>query len=285
MCEAYIFPGQGTQKRGMGADVFAQFPSLLLKADNLLGYSIEELCLNDKRNILNDTQYAQPALYIVNVFTYLSRIKKTKSIPNYVAGHSLGEYVALFAAGVYNFEAGLRLVMERGSVMAKAKAGGMAAIVGLDARKVAEIFRENNMSSLDIANHNSKLQIVISGPLKDINEAEDIFVAAGGSYVPLQVSGAFHSRYMEQAKEEFRKVVEKISFKSPKIPVIANLDAKPYAKEKIAHNLIQQITNPVRWTDSILYLINQGVKNFVEIGAGNVLSGLVKRIKKENKSI
>jgi trans-AT polyketide synthase, acyltransferase and oxidoreductase domains len=151
----YIFPGQGSQVKGMGADLFSAYPSHIQQADNILGYSIARLCLEDPDNQLNNTNYTQPALYIVNALSYLKKIQEDQTTPNYVAGHSLGEYSALFAAGVFDFETGLKLVQKRGELMHQATGGGMAAVIGLQNDAVDNVIKQNALSTISIANVNS----------------------------------------------------------------------------------------------------------------------------------
>lgn len=277
---AYIFSGQGSQKKGMGSDLFDEFPKLIQIADEILGYSIKQLCLEDPDQRLNLTQFTQPALYCVNSLSYLKKIKESGFNPDFVAGHSLGEFVALFAAGAYDFETGLKLVKKRGELMGNIFGGGMAAVIGLKEESVKEVLEINKLYGIDIANYNTPSQIVISATKKDIDNAKPIFEAAGAlKYTILKVSGAFHSRYMESAKEEFEKYLHTVTFNTPEIPVISNFYARPYEDTDIKTTLANQITGSVKWTESIRYLLGQGVENIIQIGPGNVLSGLVNAIK------
>ena len=277
----YMFPGQGSQSKGMGAALFAEFPDLVNKADTILGYSITKLCLEDPEQQLGKTNFTQPALFVVNALSYLKRRKEDNVLPNYVIGHSLGEYNSLFAAEVFDFETGLRLVKKRGELMAQASGGGMAAVVGLQADQVQALIAQHQLNNISIANYNSATQAVISGPKEAILAAEKIFTGAGAMlYMPLNVSGAFHSPYMDAAQTEFKTFVSQFSFGVPKIPVIANVNAQPYQADQIATNLTSQITHSVQWTQMIKYLITNGETNFIEIGPGKILTGLVKRIQK-----
>lgn len=279
---AYIFPGQGSQSKGMGKDLFSQFPDIVSQANEILGYSITELCLDDPHNQLNSTQYTQPALYTVNAMHYLKKKEEGKPSPKFVAGHSLGEYSALFAANVFDFATGLKLVKKRGELMSQAQGGGMAAIIGLPAEKIQKVLNEHDLKEVVIANYNTHSQFVISGKKRDVSKAQTIFEESGASLVvPLNVSGAFHSPFMSSAQKEFEIFVKNFKFSSPSIPVIANCSSRPYpgVDEDIALNLAKQITHPVLWTDSIQYMIAQGSDEFDEIGPGKVLSGLVRRIR------
>jgi malonyl CoA-acyl carrier protein transacylase len=279
----YVFPGQGSQVKGMGGSVFDEFRQLTSEADEILGYSIRELCLEDANLKLSQTQYTQPALYIVNALSYLSRIEKEGKKPNYVAGHSLGEYNALFAAGAFDFVTGLKLVKKRGELMSGATGGGMAAVIGLNAEQIAYVLAQNNLQSIDIANYNSPTQIVISGLKIDIERAQPIFekISDVQLFIILKTSGAFHSRYMEEARREFEVFINNFEFSQLEIPIISNVHARPYKQSEVKQNLIEQITHPVKWTESIRYLMGLGAMEFVEIGSGNVLTGLIRRIKND----
>ncbi|MHB1222356.1 MAG: ACP S-malonyltransferase [Gammaproteobacteria bacterium] len=273
----YLFPGQGSQARGMGGDLFCEFSDLTQKTSDILGYSITELCLEDPEEKLGHTNYTQPALYVVNALTYLKKADK----PTYVAGHSLGEYNALFAADVFDFETGLKLVQKRGELMSQATGGGMAAVVGMKSDDIQTLLQSKRLDNISIANYNSNMQIVISGPKADIDAAKLIFEEAGAKlFIPLKVSGAFHSSYMNDAQTIFTDFLKTFNFQAPTIPVIANITATPYEAQDIQTNLAKQITHPVRWTKTIEYLLAQGETEFVEIGPGTVLAGLVKRIQK-----
>lgn len=279
--KALVFPGQGSQVKGMGDGLFDEFSEYVRKADDILGYSIKELCINDPENNLSNTQYTQPALFIVSVLSYLKYIKEN-SIPDFTAGHSLGEYTALFASGVFDFETGVKLVKKRGELMSRAEGGSMAAVIGLDENKVKEILKDNNLGDIDIANYNSPFQIVISGEKEIIESSKGIFENAGAKmYAILKVSGAFHSRYMNDAKTEFTDYLDSFTFEEPKIPIIANFTARPYKSEEIKTMMAEQITGSVKWTETIRYLMGKGVSEFKEIGPGNVLTGLITKIKKE----
>lgn len=273
----YMFPGQGSQKIGMGEELFADYPEQVAEADKILGYSIVDLCLKDPQEQLNQTQFTQPALYVVNALSYL---KKQPASPNYLVGHSLGEYSALYAAGSFDFATGLKLVQKRGLLMSQATGGGMAAVVGLEEAAVKKILVENDLSSIDIANYNTPSQFVLSGLQSDIARAETIFKENGAPmYVPLKVSGAFHSRHMRAMQNEYAEFLNQFTFQTPKIPVIANVSAQPY-KAEINENLINQLANPVKWTDSIHYLMAQGESTFEEIGPGKVLTNMARQISK-----
>jgi len=272
----YLFPGQGSQYKGMGEALFDRFPEHVTKADAILGYSIETLCLHDPQQQLNQTFYTQPALYTVNALSYLDKLQNNLQ-PQYVAGHSLGEYNALLAANVFDFETGLQLVKKRAELMQQATGGGMAAIIGLSAEKIQTILQTEGFSNIDIANYNAPNQIVISGPKTDIEQAQPSFEKSGAMMViPLKVSGAFHSRYMQESQEKFSRFLQQFSFNPPQISVIANISGKPYQPDEITHNLAQQLTHSVRWADTIRYLKSMDEQDFREVGPGRVLTGLLK---------
>lgn len=278
---AVMFPGQGSQYVGMGEHLFDAFPELVSKANDVLGYSVEELCLRDSNGRLHQTEFTQPAVYVVSALDYLlfARSNVDDSGVDYFLGHSLGEYAALFAAGVFDFISGLLLVKERARLMDGMREGGMAAIIGLDSVQVQNVLDSDNFSRLSVANYNSPSQTVISGDRKQISEAENVFIAAGAKrYVTLRVSGAFHSRFMEPAAREYERTVRGSYFSPPKVPVIANTSAREYKFDQIAVMLLRQLVEPVKWCDSVRYVAHLGVSEFQEIGPGRVLTGLNRQI-------
>jgi trans-AT polyketide synthase, acyltransferase and oxidoreductase domains len=277
---AYIFPGQGSQQKGMGGELFDEFPEITTKADKILGYSIKTLCLEDPYKQMGQTKFTQPALYVVNALCYSKKVKETGMRPDYVAGHSLGEYSALFAAGAFDFETGLKLVMKRGELMSLAAGGGMAAVMAVDAGIVDEILRQNNLGSIDIANLNAPSQTVIAGPKEEILRIAPLFENAGAMYIPLNVSGAFHSRYMEPSQREFEVFVNQFTFSALEMPVVSNVSARPYGKD-VKKNLVGQITQSVKWSETIRYLMGKGVTEFEEVGPGTVLTSLVQTIRRQ----
>lgn len=280
--KAFVFPGQGSQEKEMGKDLFEKYPDLVKKADEVLGYSLSDLCINDSEDKLKHTQYTQPALFVVNALHYLNEIESNEKKPDFVAGHSLGEYNALFAAEAVDFETGLKLVKKRGELMANAKEGGMAAVIGMSDTRIMEVLEENSFKDIDIANINSPFQIAISGPKDDIMKAQPIFEKAGCRvYIPLKVNSAFHSRLMKDARDEFAEFIKNFNFSEIQIPIISNVFARPYGNGDIKKMLTDQITHPVKWVESICYLWGLGVEEFVEIGPGKILSNLIRRIKNE----
>lgn len=274
----FLFPGQGSQVRGMGESLFDEFPKYVELANKILGYDIKTLCLSDPNNQLHQTQYTQPALYVVNALTYYKKMQENPTI-DYVAGHSLGEYNALHCANVFDFETGLKLVKKRGELMAQSSGGGMAAIIGLTYNHVETIIQEYQLSSLSIANYNSYRQFVISGLQEDIQRAKNIFEDINTAmFIQLNVSGAFHSFHMLAAEKLYVDFLESIHFNTPTLPVIANCNATIYHPAVIRKYLTKQLSQSVQWSKTIEYFLSQGESHFEEIGPGKVLSGLVRKI-------
>jgi malonyl CoA-acyl carrier protein transacylase len=279
-----MFPGQGSQRRGMGKDLFDQVPeftSVEKEIDGLLGYSVRALCLEDASNQLSQTQYTQPCLYVVNALHYY-KARADGGRPAFLAGHSLGEYNALMAAGAFDFLTGLRLVQKRGELMAQAKNGAMAAVIGLSPEAVMRLVAEHRLKAIDIANYNSPTQIVLSGLEADIQRVGPIMEKAGAKlYVPLPVSAAFHSRYMAEPAEAFDAFLGGFEFSTLTVPVVSNVTAQFYPTESAALSirslLVKQIVRPVLWTQSIRFLLGKGATTFSETGPGEVLARLVQQ--------
>jgi len=259
----------------MGKDLFRAYPEATKLASEILGYSIEKLCLEDPENKLRLTQFTQPALYVVNALGYYKMKEQDSSDfkVDFVAGHSLGEYNALLAAEAFNFETGLKLVQKRGELMGAAGGGGMAAIIGITAAEVRQFLTDHQLDSIDLANFNTPTQLVIAGPSDAITKAEKILTSKGIRCIILNVSAPFHSRYMKEAQKTFEAYLQKFNFDSLKIPVIANATARPYG-DSIVETLGAQIASPVLWTDSIRYLMGQGTIVYSEVGA-SILSKMV----------
>jgi len=276
----YMFPGQGSQAKGMGEGLFERFPELVQQADAVLGYSLRDLCLTDAQEQLGQTQFTQPALYAVNALSYLAKVAESGRQPDYAIGHSLGEYDALFAAGAFDFVTGLRLVQRRGAIMSKAQGGGMAAVLGMEAAAIAAALASSGCSQVDIANFNAPTQTVISGPKPAVEAAAKVLEQAGAKRVVLlSVSGAFHSRQMNAAAREFAQFVQSVTFQPLQRPVIANLTAREYEPGKVAEMLVQQIDHAVRWVETIQSLKAKPEAQFEEVGPGKVLSGLLRQMR------
>lgn len=278
----WLFPGQGAQRSGMGAEVFGKYPELVAVADGILGYSVRAQCLDGAEPGLRDTRYVQPALFVVNALSQLARASSDGAArPDIMAGHSLGEYNALFAAGCFDFATGVAIVRKRGELMGQAAGGGMSAVVGLGPDELERLLAEADLGDLDLANRNSARQVVLSGPLESLRRARAVVSAAGARCVPLRVSAPFHSRYMAAAAAEFARFLREISFADPAVPVIANATAEPYPPGSVADMLIRQIREPVRWWESMSKFIDLGVDQVVEIGPGRVLTDLWAQARRE----
>jgi malonyl CoA-acyl carrier protein transacylase len=280
------FPGQGSQRRGMGQTLFDEIPQFISverEIDALLGYSVRKLCLEDSSKQLSQTQYTQPCLYVVNALCYYKALADGEQ-PNYLVGHSLGEYNALMAAGAFDFITGLRLVQKRGELMAKTKNGAMAAVVGLSSETVMRLVAENRLTALDVANYNSPSQTVVSGLTEDIQRAGPLMEKAGAKlYMPLPVSAAFHSRYMADAAEAFDKFLGGFEFRGLAVPVVSNVTGQAYPADTTGSSvrslLVKQIVRPVLWTQSIRFLLSKGASRFTETGPGDVLTRLISQIR------
>ncbi|HEX7312487.1 MAG TPA: ACP S-malonyltransferase [Pyrinomonadaceae bacterium] len=281
---AYVFPGQGSQFKGMGEALFDRFPEITSNADSILGYSIKELCVEDPHDQLPQTDFTQPAIFTVSYLSYLKHLGEGHPLPDYLAGHSLGEYTALCAAGVFNFETALKLVQKRGALMRAASGGGMAAVLNLEHADINAVIEENGLSALDVANLNALRQTVIAGPHDELSRAQKYLEEAGGTLVALKVSAPFHSRYMEPARVEFARFLDNFELGGPKIPVIANVTARPYgtSAREVREMLTRQIIAPVRWLESVWYLMRCGVESgLTELGPGEVLTKLAATIRRQ----
>jgi [acyl-carrier-protein] S-malonyltransferase len=283
---AFLFPGQGSQKIGMGLSLCEAFPdlraSIFERADELLGFPLSVLCFHGPEEELTRTENAQPALLLVSVAA-LEALRRHGAQPDAVAGHSLGEYSALVAAGVLTFEDALRVVRRRGELMAKvgeSTKGSMAAIIGLPPESVEAICRDAEAAgAVQVANYNAPAQSVISGDEPAVGRAATLARERGAARVQiLNVSGAFHSRLMAPLSEEMAVVLGQISFHEPHVPVVANVTADfVRTPDEIRQALIDQVAGAVRWTDSLQRLAAEGITRFVEVGPGRVLSGLARR--------
>lgn len=268
-----MFPGQGTQKKGMGGELFKQYPDLEQLASDILGTSVKTLCLQDPEGKLSQTRYTQPALFVVNAMHYMaSQHGRPDDEPTVFLGHSLGEYNALVAAGMLTFSEGLQLVCARAQAMSNITGGSMSAVIGLTEEAVQWAISAEALHALDIANVNTPHQIVIAGPIDDLRAAEGPLIDAGAKLVkPLEVSGPFHSRHMSPARHALTPVLDSMKFEQTHHRVISNTTARAYTAQTAAVLLAMQIDSAVRWAQSIYpYLFRNDVR-IVEMG-GNTLS-------------
>lgn len=284
--KAYVFPGQGAQYPGMGKDLYDQSElarQLFGKANEILGFEITELMFNGTEEDLRQTRVTQPAIFLHSVI--LAKLLGDSFQPDMVAGHSLGEFSALVANEVLTFEDGLSLVYQRAMAMQKACEAApstMAAIIGLEDEKVEEVL--NGISGVVVpANYNCPGQLVISGSFEAIDTACAILKEAGAKRaLPLKVGGAFHSPLMEPARLELARAIQETSFLNGRCPIYQNVDGRPHtAPETIQQNLVAQLTSPVRWTQIMLNMLEDGATSFTEVGPGTVLQGLVRKVSRE----
>lgn len=281
---AYVFPGQGAQFVGMGKDLYDNFPQakeLFDQANEILGFNITDIIFNGTDEDLKQTKVTQPAVFLHSVIRAICLGDDFK--PEMVAGHSLGEFSALVAAGVLSFEDGLRLVSKRALAMQAAcelQPSTMAAVLGLEDEKVVEVLKSITNEVVVAANFNCPGQLVISGSIAGVKQACEALKNAGAKRaLPLKVGGAFHSPLMEPAREELAKAIEETNFSSPKCPIYQNVVAHAVTEpQEIKKNLIAQLTAPVRWTECVRAMISDGATLFTEVGPGTVLQGLVKKI-------
>lgn len=282
---AYIFPGQGAQYVGMGKDLYdnnEEARAMFEKANEILGFRITDVMFSGTEDDLKQTKVTQPAIFLNSVI--LAKSLGNDFQPDMVAGHSLGEFSALVAAGALSFEEGLKLVAKRAQAMQKAceiKPSTMAAVLNLPDEKVEEICAGID-ETVAPANYNCLGQIVISGTIEGVDKACEKLLEAGAKRaLKLKVGGAFHSPLMQPAQEELAKAIEEAEIKTPICPVYQNVDGKPHTDpQEIKENLVKQLTAPVRWTQDIEAMIADGADEFIELGPGSVLQGLVKKINK-----
>lgn len=294
---AFVFPGQGSQEVGMGqavAEVSAAAQAIFKRADEILDFPLSRLCFEGPEDELNDTYNTQPALFTTSI-AILEAMREAgyQVSPAYVAGHSLGEYSAYVAAGVLSFEDGLRLVRERGRLMKKAgeiSPGGMAAILKLDDETVADICQTvtaEGYGTLQVANYNSPGQLVISGDDQAVDKGIELALAAKARRaVKLSVSIAAHSELMRVVADSFREAIDQTPLNLPEMPIIANISAAPLESVgAIREEMEGQLTSSVRWSETVRWMIDNGVGTFVEIGSKDVLKGIIRRVDKSVNAV
>ncbi len=286
---AFIFPGQGAQSVGMGKDLYETYgiaKNVYDTADKILGKSITTLCFEGPEEDLKQTVNTQPCIVTTSIAVLEAMKAELNVIPDYTAGHSLGEYCAMYAAGVMSLETTLRAIQKRADLMGETKGGAMAAILNAPDGSIEEALKEaSSVGYVDVANYNSPVQIVITGDEAAVSKAGEILLEKGARrVVPLAVSGAFHSKFMEKAGKEFESFVSGLELNEAIVPVVTNVDAIPTKNtSEFRVKMPKQIYSSVHWTQTIQKMTEDGVEIFVEIGPGKVLAGLNKKIAPEAK--
>lgn len=286
---AYVFPGQGSQYAGMGKEIYDKYDSakkVFDEFDYILGRSITNLCFGGSEEDLKQTINSQPAILAVSIAAYEALKDKGNIVPDYLAGHSLGEYSALYAAGVINLPEIIKLVQKRAELMSEAQSGSMTALLGMEEEKLEQMLQQASSEGIICAaNYNTPDQTVISGETKAVEKANEIAKELGAKRViPLVVSGGFHSPLMKPIADKFAKFVHDTNVNDASIPVVTNVDYKATIdKAEFSAKMIKQMYSSVYWYQSINYMVEQGVETFVEIGPGKVLSGMIRKICKTAK--
>ena len=281
---AFLFPGQGSQTVGMGKDIYENYEAaknIYDTADKTLGKSITKLCFEGPEENLKQTVNTQPCIVTTSIALMEALRSELNIVPDYTAGHSLGEYCAMFTAGVMSLETTLRLIQKRADLMGQTKGGSMAAVLNASEEVLKAGLEEGSKTGyVDVANYNSPAQVVITGDENAVKAAGDYILANGARrVVPLPVSGAFHSKFMQEAGAVFAEFIEDADLNDSSIPVITNVDAELTTNaEDFRAKMPKQIYSSVHWTQTIQKMVEEGVDTFIEIGAKNVLSGLMKRI-------
>lgn len=279
-----MFPGQGSQHTGMGKDLLERYPTECHDAEAILGYSLADLCLQDRERRLNQTAYTQPALYFVCCLSYLDHLRQVgrslhDPLDGCLLGHSLGLFPALFAAGVFDLMTGLRIVGKRGELMQEIFGGGMLAVLGISAAKLREKLIQLDYFDVDIANDNAPSQVVLSGPEERMQQLSPLLEKAGLRCVQLPVSGAFHSRYMEACRVQFAEFLLDLDLNALQKTVISSTSGDAIGDEHLIEEMAFQLVKPVRWSLTIQSLLRRYPQaRFVELGPGRVLTNLQGKI-------
>lgn len=287
---AFIFPGQGSQSIGMGKNLFESCDiarNVYEEFNKVLDRSISDICFEGPEDSLKQTQNTQPCILATSIAALDVFREKSGIKPAFVAGHSLGEYAALYASGVLNLEDTIKLIGKRGELMGQASDGTMAAILGLDEQKINELVKEAQAEGIvSVANYNTPEQIVITGEVSAVEKASELCSEAGAKrVVPLSVSGAFHSPLMKKASDDYKEFVDSVKIDNASIPVVTNVDAIETTEAKdFEEKMVDQIYSSVFWTQTINKMIEQGVDTFIEIGPGKVLMGMNRKISREVKT-
>ncbi|MBO6087745.1 ACP S-malonyltransferase [bacterium] len=286
---AFLFPGQGSQFVGMGKDLYENYPAakkVFDKADEVLGKSITKLCFEGPEESLKQTVNTQPAIVTMSIAALEVLKSKLNITPHFTAGHSLGEYCAMFCSGVMDLKTTFKAIQKRASLMSEVKGGMMAAVLNAPEGAVERAIEEaSKIGYIDIANYNSPVQVVLTGDENAVKKAGELLLKSGArKFVPLAVSGAFHSKYVEDAGKHFEKFVSDLDLNDAKIPVITNVDAKETTLSyDFREKMPKQMYSSVHWTQTIQKMVTNGVDTFIEIGPGKVLAGLNKKIAPETK--
>lgn len=287
---AFIFPGQGAQIVGMGKDLYEHYPAakkVFDTADKVLGKKVTKICFEGPESDLKQTINTQPAIVTMSIAALEALKSKLNLTPHFTAGHSLGEYCAMFCSGVMNLKTTLLAIQKRATLMNKVNKGMMAAVLNAPEGSLEKALKEASKEGyVDVANYNSPVQVVLTGDEKAVNKAGELLMEAGARrFVPLAVSGAFHSKYLNEASREFGEFTKELDLSSASVPVVTNVDAAAtISAEDFRNKMPRQICSSVHWTQTIENMVKNGVDTFVEIGPGKVLAGLNRKINPQVKT-